>query len=471
MPPHPAFAWLAALLLLQPLTIAAQDTIQTDTATTDALPALQVEPIEAVTEERAARDEAIRNQLQGVFDRVGSLSRVEVTVDAGVVTLNGTVLSAETRARAGDLAARQEGVLFVDNRIRESTSLEEHLQPTWTRLSELGWGTLAKLPLILVALIIVALAALLGTLIARWTTPATARLGNPFLQSLIRRVLRGVLVLAGVVVALDLLDATALVGAVVGTAGLAGLALGFAFKDIVENYLAGTLLAVRQPFAKNDHVRVEGFEGKVVRLTARETILMTLDGNHVRLPNALVFRSPLLNYTRNPLRRFQFDAGVGPEDDLARARDVAVATLADMEGVLVDPPPQALVLELGDSTVTMRFMGWVDQRQAGFGRVRSEAIRIVKARLEEAGLTMPSPEYLVQLGGEAAPSTELAEPEPPPHPSPPRPPLAAAADVAPADIEIDHSVDEQIEAEREASDEEDLLDRAGDGRIAPGPRP
>jgi small-conductance mechanosensitive channel len=444
-----------------------QDTVVQDTLDTlaqDTLPqdALAQEPVEAVDEERAALDEAIRNRLQAVFDRVPTLAGVEVTVDAGVVRLSGTVLSGQPRTRAAELASRQDGVLFVDNRIRESTSLEEHLQPTWTRLSELGWGTLAKLPLILVALLIVALAALLGTLIARWTTPATARLGNPFLQSLIRRALRGLLVLGGIIVALDLLDATALVGAVVGTAGLAGLALGFAFKDIVENYLAGTLLAVRQPFAKNDHVRVEEFEGKVVRLTARETILMTLEGNHVRLPNALVFRNPLVNYTRNPLRRFQFYAGVGPDDDLARARDVAVATLVDMEGVLADPPPQALVHELGDSTVTMRFTGWIDQREAGFDRVRSEAIRVVKARLEEAGLTMPSPQYNVQLGGEVAPSTAPMEPEPTPRPSPDTPPPASAADVAPADIEIDHSVDEQIEAERQASDEEDLLDRADD---------
>lgn len=87
--------------------------------------------------------------------------------------------------------------------------------------------------------------------------------------------------------ALDLLEATALVGAVAGTAGLAGLALGFAFKDIVENYLAGLLLAFQRPFDKNDHVTVEDHAGKVVRLTPRETILMTMDGNHVRVPNAV----------------------------------------------------------------------------------------------------------------------------------------------------------------------------------------
>lgn len=442
-------AWLTALLLAAPLAVAAQDTARADTAAVDSVPAPQVEPepLEAVTDERAALDEAIRNQLQAVFDRVESLSRVDVTVDAGVVTLDGTVLSADTRERAEALASELDGVLFVENRLRESTSLDERLEPTWDRLRDLGYGTVAKLPLLAVALLVLGIAVVLGGLLSRWRGPSFLRTRNPFLQNLIRRAIQGAVVLAGVIVALDLLDATALVGAVVGTAGLAGLALGFAFKDIVENYLAGTILAVRQPFAKNDHIRVEGFEGKVVRLTARETILMTLDGNHVRLPNALIFRSPMLNFTRNPLRRFQFDAGVGAGDDLARARDVAVETLGGIEGVLGDPRPQALVLELGESSVAMRFTGWVDQTTADFNRVRSEALRKVKIGLEDAGLTLPSPEYIVRLRqeGDAAPGKRGPD-TPSPEPAPD------------TDVSVDRTLDEQIEADRRESDEPDLLD-------------
>jgi hypothetical protein len=112
----------------------------------------------------------------------------------------------------------------------------------------------------------------------------------------------------------------------------------------------------------------------------------------------------------------------------------------------------------------MRFMGWVDQREAEFDRVRSEAIRVVKARLEEAGLTLPSPEYLVQLGREgAAPpgaGTPASEPTEAAAPSAAEEPVP---DVTPADIEVDHSVDEQIEADRRTSGEEDLLDRKPGG--------
>ena len=103
--------------------------------------------------------------------------------------------------------------------------------------------------------------------------------------------------LFGVLLALDILDLTALVGAVLGTVGVVGLAIGFAFKDIVENYLAGLLLSIRRPFALNDLVLIESHEGRVVRLTPSELILMTLEGNHVRIPNATVFKSFIYNFS------------------------------------------------------------------------------------------------------------------------------------------------------------------------------
>jgi len=449
-----ALVLLLSALPLSPGSLAAQDPASADPAAQDPEPQ---PPIEAVTTERSQLDEATRNQLQAVFDRVASLSQVDVRVDAGVVTLEGTVVSGEVRSRAAELAAGMEGVLFVDNRIRESSSLEEQLEPTWERLRELGYGAVVKLPLLVVAALIVGFAGLLGILVSRWKGPSFLRTRNPFLQSLIQRLIQIALLFIGLIVALDLLDATALVGAVIGTAGLAGLALGFAFKDIGENYLAGTILAFRQPFSKNDHIVVQNFEGKVVRLTARETILMTLDGNHVSVPNAMVFRNPMTNFTRNPLRRFQFEMGLGSNDDLAQARRIAVSALSSMEGVLDEPPPQALVVDLGDSSVTMRFSGWMDQRNAAFGRVRSEAIRLVKARLEDAGLTLPSPEYLVQLGGEGAtPSGEPASAPSPDRPKKPTP--TATVDVTPDDVSVDRSIDEQIETDRHTSEEPDLLD-------------
>ncbi len=445
----PGAICLVLLLCLGVTSSVAAD--QTPLATTDqATPAVDADispPPERVTDQRAAKDEFVRNELQAVFDRVPGLNQVDVTVDAGVVRLQGAVVDAGTRTRAVAMAEQMEGVIFVDNRIQESTSLQEQLQPTWTRLRELAFGIVAKLPLFAVALVIVALTIWLSRLLARWNGPAMLRAGNPFLHGLIRRALQALVVIAGLIFALDLLDATALVGAVAGTAGLAGLALGFAFKDIVENYLAGILLAVRQPFARNDRIRVGEFEGTVVRLTPRETILMSAQGNHIRLPNALIFRSPLTNFTRNPLRRFEFEYGVGTNEDLAAVRELAVSTLRGIDGVLTDPPPQTHIVGLADSSVSMRSMGWIDQRKAEFERVRSEAIRLVKTRLVATGITLPSPEFLIRLKSDADPITA-------------RPPIPTSpTNAEQADVSVDHTVDQQIEIDRRVSDELDLLDR------------
>ena len=165
----------------------------------------------------------------------------------------------------------------------------------------------ASAPLLLVAIGIVLVSLWLGGFLSRHMRLVTRfSHSNPYMDGLLRNIVKFLVGLAGVLAALDLLGATSLVGAVLGSAGVVGLVLGFAFKDIAENYVAGILLSLRQPFSPGDSVRVDTHEGKVVALTSRVTVLMTVDGNHLQLPNALVFKSVLLNYSRNPKRRFEF---------------------------------------------------------------------------------------------------------------------------------------------------------------------
>ena len=264
---------------------------------------------------------------------------------------------------------------------------------------------LATMPLLLLALIVLVAAWAVGRWISRRSVLDRVARHNPFLQDLVRTTVRWAVLIAGIVLALEIVGATKLVGAVLGTAGVLGVALGFAFRDILENYLAGVLMSLRQPFAPRDHVVIDGNEGIVVALTSRATILMTLDGNHLRLPNALVFRSVTLNYTRNPRRRFEFDVGVGDGEDLLAAQQIGIAELRTLEGVLVEPPARAQVRELGDSTVQVRFQAWVDQRSHDFRLVRSEGIRRVKEALDAAGVELPAPTYRLQWPqGAAAPA-------------------------------------------------------------------
>jgi small-conductance mechanosensitive channel len=319
-------------------------------------------------------------------------------------------------------------------------------EPVLQRLLAQAGRLLSALPLLLLALVVVWIAWRAGNWLARRQVFGRSTGRNPFLRDLARATVRWAVVLVGVLVALEIMDATALVGAVLGTAGVLGVALGFAFKDILENYLAGILMSLRQVFAPKDHVVIDGNEGVVVALTPRATILMTLDGNHLRLPNALVFRSVTLNYTRNPVRRFQFDVGIGVKEDLVAAQATGIAELARVEGVLAEPPPRAFITSLGDSNVQVRYLGWVDQRSHDFVQVKSEGIRRAKLALEHAGMDMPEPIYRVQLA-ESAPPT--------PATSAASPPQARAGSV---DTRSNDDLSKQVERDRDARGGEDLLD-------------
>jgi small-conductance mechanosensitive channel len=217
----------------------------------------------------------------------------------------------------------------------------------------------------------------------------------------------------------------------------------------MENYLAGILMSLRQPFSPKDHVVIDGNEGIVVALTSRATILMTLDGNHLRLPNALVFSSVMLNYTRNPSRRFGFDVGIGVNEDLVRAQQIGIDVLNTLEGVLDTPPPRAYITALGDSNVQIRYQAWVDQRSHDFASVKSEGIRQVKLALEAAGMDMPEPIYRVQLSERGAASSPGVTP-----------PATSTQTRAPAavDTRVQADLEEQIAADQRSRGSEDLLD-------------
>lgn len=419
----------------------AADTLARDTAAEDTVPV-------QVPEEIARSDERLQEELNAIFDRVPGLEEVRARVEAGVVILTGRTLSVESRNRAEELAAGMEGVVFVANRVEPVASLPVRVRSVLRDARDRVVAFVAYLPLLALSLAVVALFWLLARWAGTWDGLYRRLASHAFAQNVLRQGFRGAILLAGLILALQLLEVAAVVGAVLGAAGIAGIAVGFAFRSVAENYLAGLFLSLRQPFDPNDHVVLGEDEGKVVRLTARDTILLTLEGNHLRIPNATIFGSVLLNYTRNPLRRFDFPVNVGDDEDLAAAVAEGVAALEALPGVLGDPAPFGRIRELGDGFVQVRFFGWVDQREADLAKVRSEAIRKVKARLDDAGVSMPPTAYLVQMQEAAAPAGV---------PSGPEPVEVGPEEAEVQDISVDRVLDEQIEEDRRVSGEEDLL--------------
>ena len=419
----------------------------------DGQPEAEAEPTPAVieaSEDARPADDEIRTRLEGIFSNLPGLADVTVQVRDGVIVLEGVVDNLESRERAAQLAERMRGGVAVVNDIVRDRSIGRRLETTMSNLNARLKDLVGGAPVFVLAAVVVLIAGFAARLIGRgdWLFERLSQ--NWFVRNLLRQIVQVAVLVTGVVIALQLLDASALLGSLLGALGIVGLAVGFATRDTVENYIASILLSIRQPFAPHEHVSIEGVEGKVLRLTSRATVLMSLDGNHVRIPNAKVYKATIVNYTRNPLRRFEFEVGVDTGIELDSPRDIALETLALLPGVARSPRPQCLIATLGDSSVVLRVQGWVDQREADFQKVRSEAQRVVKEAFDDAGIVMPEPIYNVNLrqrdDASRAPAGTSGSQEPP-HRDP------AALDTAP-----DQAVDEQIRAERGVGDEQDLLD-------------
>ena len=325
-------------------------------------------------------------------------------------------------------------------KLPSASSLGERFMTALEQVQDKLLQLVASIPLLLIALLIVLFASWLGGVASR-RMRIVKRISstNPYMEGLLRSTVRTVIVLAGVVVALDLLNATSLVGAVLGSAGVIGLVLGFGFKDIAENYIAGVLLSLRKPFSPGDTVRIDSFEGKVVALTARATILMTVDGNHLQLPNSIVFKSVLLNYSRNPKRRFDFETSIDNRASWHAAMETGVAAIATVEGVLAEPAPSALIRTLSNEGATLQFAGWIDQRSNDLARTRSEAMRRVRRSLREGSILPPETVQKVVLLRNDNDPMHVTEAE------------------RQRDTSVDHTLDAQVGHARLQEDGSDLL--------------
>lgn len=389
-------------------------------------------------------DVALEQDLEGIYDQIPGLEDIDAHVTHGVVRLSGEVLEAAHREDAVAIAAERDGVVHVVDDVALTSAVADQLEPTLDAGREKVEGLLARLPLVLIGLAIIVAGWFLASAIRRWEALFRRISKRPLVRSTVANLVRAGVFGVFVLIALELLDATALVGAVLGTAGVLGLAVGFAFQDIVENYLAGILLSLQQPFNKDDVVQINDVSGVVVRLTSRNTLILTFDGNHAYIPNSTVFKGKVVNVSRNPHRRFDFTVGVGVEEDLAEVITTGLETLDAIEGVVADPAPSLQVAELGDSSVIIKVYGWVDQRSHSFQAVRTEAIRRIKEAFEAHGYDLPEPIYRVNLQQPAAKQAPVS-----------RTPSGAAPAV---DLRPDDDVVRQARAQREREEGADLLD-------------
>jgi small conductance mechanosensitive channel len=214
---------------------------------------------------------------------------------------------------------------------------------------------------------------------------------RPSLGDVGSSLIRWAVVVTGGMLAVTIIAPTISPGDLISGLGIGSVAIGFAFKDILQNMLAGILILLRQPFEVGDQIVSGGHEGTVEKIETRATMIKTYDGRRVVIPNSDIYTDSVIVNTAFETRRSEYDIGVGCNDDWDKARKIMQDACAKVEGVISDPAPETIPVELGDFANVVRLRWWTKSDRASqihtFGRVLQD---VYKA-LDADGIDMPYP--------------------------------------------------------------------------------
>jgi small conductance mechanosensitive channel len=340
-----------------------------------------------ITVHRQVSDQEIQRFLAKFLPRYPGVRSMKVTVEDGVVAIEGRVDDDSSRDEITDVVRRVEGVRLVLNQLNTDEEVMTGWQFAGRELGALRDYLARKWFLILLALSTATISCLLARLFAARSEDLLAPLvHNVLLRSVVGSVISAMLVIGGLMLALGILQLSQAVMSVVGVSGLVVLAVGFAFRDITENFIASVLLGIRRPFQVGDYITIAGQSGVVKSLNTRATVLVTLEGKHVRIPNSTIFKEIMVNATASPNMRNSFDVLIPNEASTANAISALNHALRDQPGVLSDPPPRVLVEALEPGGVRLRADFWSPAHNIDELQLMSDIKFRAKVALQQSGV-------------------------------------------------------------------------------------
>jgi small-conductance mechanosensitive channel len=269
----------------------------------------------------------------------------------------------------------------------------EAVSTAWGQIQAMTNSLIVLLPNMVLALIVFAI----FWFAARGLKSLVKRLTRRHRQArnlglVLGRLSQGVVILIGLFVALSIVIPSFKVGDLVQLLGISGVAFGFAFRDILQNFLAGILILLTEPFQIDDQIVFKNFEGTVEDIQTRATTIRTYDGRRVVIPNSELFTNSVTVNTAWDNRRLQYDVGIGYGDDIDRAKQLIMEAVANLEDVLKEPAPDVLVMELAGSTVNIRVRWWINPpRRAEALDTRDKVLTAIKNKLTANGIDLPFP--------------------------------------------------------------------------------
>jgi small-conductance mechanosensitive channel len=261
-----------------------------------------------------------------------------------------------------------------------------------------------QLPGIGLGLLIIILGVLLATVIGRFARKRISkRTQDPLMSRFLSRTIKISFILIAIMVGLRAAGLGYIATGILTAAGASALVLGFAFKDIGENFIAGVILAFSRPYDVDDTVQIGENFGKVKALEFRYTKLKTFDGKDVYIPNSDVLTKPVTNYTEDGFFRWDFIVGIAYEDNITDAKKAIMDALQKEPDVIQDEVHESLVIEdeLATSTVNLKVYFWVDTTDFRKSAMitKGAVIRNIKEALENGGFSMPADIQEIKLYG------------------------------------------------------------------------
>ncbi len=274
------------------------------------------------------------------------------------------------------------------------------------RLEAMGRSLLLTLPNLAIGVLVLLVFWLVSRLLSRGVRSVVARAGQPSgVQVVLGRMTGWVVLALGLLVALAVVFPTVTAASLFGALGIGSVAIGFAFKDILQNLLAGILILLTRPFRIGDQIVSGAHEGTVEDIAVRSTSLRTYDNRRVVIPNSELYTNRVTVNTAYDRRRLNVDVGIGYGDDIDEAKQIIRDTLAGLDNVVTDPAPTVLVTVLGDFAVNLQVRFWIDppaRKEAV--EVADQVLTAIKPALIGAGIDLPLPTQQVLLHDQTEPA-------------------------------------------------------------------
>ena len=234
------------------------------------------------------------------------------------------------------------------------------LEKFWEAAYQMIDSFFGRLPSLIVGVIVFFIFYVFSILVSRVILRTTRR-HRPNLGVVFARLISAATILLGFLVAFSVIAPSFQAGDLIKILGIGGVAIGFAFQNILQNFLAGLLLLWAEPFRIGDEIKLEPYEGTVEDIQTRATIIKTYDGRRVVIPNADLFTHSVIVNTALDIRRWEYDLAVKGIGELAELKSLIINAVSTVQGVLSDPPPEVLVMDLGDpdlNAVKVRVLWW-----------------------------------------------------------------------------------------------------------------